>query len=157
MTFSVYRYSADETPEFDDDSGELIVSGKDAIATLTIESGNWQYLKNGDSYGFEITHEGNMKIVLGENGDYEYQHESNAAELPLYDPATGERYTYYVVESMSFGNETGEGGTAPDPGQVYDIIQPGESSDFTSLTPMIRSRARSRLRRSFRCRRTSAR
>ena len=133
VTFSVYRYSADEIPEFDDDSGELIVSGKDAIATLTIESGVWQYLKNGDSYGFEITHEGNTKIVLGENGDYKYRHEPNAAELPLYDPATGERYTYYVVESMSFGNETGEGGTAPDPEQVYDIIQPGESSDFTFI------------------------
>lgn len=133
VTFSVYRYSADEKVEFDQNGKLVVEEGQNAIATLTIDSGDWQYLKNGDSYGFEITHEDNTQIVPVENGGYEYQHVDGAAELPLYDPETGERYTYYVVESMSFGNETGEGGTAPDPGQVYDIIQPGESSDFTFI------------------------
>ena len=134
VTFSVYQYSADEKVEFDKNGKLVVEKGQTAIATLTIESGDWQYLKNGDSYGFEITHEGNTKIGLGENGDYEYQHEPDAAELPLYDPPTGERYTYYVVESMSFADETnGDDETEPDPEQVYNIIQPGESSDFTFI------------------------
>lgn len=81
VTFSVYQYSADETPKFDQNGKLVVEEGQNAIATLTIDSGDWQYLKNGDSYGFEITHEDNTQIVPVENGGYEYQHVDGAAEL----------------------------------------------------------------------------
>ena len=114
-TFTLYRQAYDETDEPEE---------KDAVATLTIKSGDWASFYSNGSYVFEFKYEGENIYNKGEDGiEMIAEDPENAKLLQKYDE-NGSMYKYTVKEtaiSDAEGNNISNIGEAA--GSVFDVVQ----------------------------------
>ena len=136
VTFNVYRYYQGQAPNASTDNAAELTGNP--VATLTVESDDWEKLRvNGSSvFNFKIEYLGATTISETEGSqecdeDWPYENQEQK-QLPLYDVTNGERYVYVVQEVFDFVDDAdSSASTEPGSGDSTD----GQSDDPDTTEP----------------------
>ena len=134
VTFNVYRYYQGQAPNASTDNAAELTGNP--VATLTVESDDWEKLRvNGSSvFNFKIEYLGATTISETEGSqecdeDWPYENQEQK-QLPLYDVTNGERYVYVVQEVFDFVDDA-DSSASTEPGSGTD----GQSDDPDTTEP----------------------